>query len=95
MRKPSLIIALLIGIIISLSIVKAIVYNRLSTGGVFVSKVEEEVNSYKTQNAKLLEKLLTLSSLTNIKERAKKEGFNNQDKSLMVLKTSKPLAVRP
>jgi len=95
MRKPSLIITFLIGIIIALSIVKAVVYNRLSTTGVFVSKVEEEVNSYKTQNAKLLEKLLTLSSLTNIKERAKKEGFNNQDKSLMVLKTSKPLAVRP
>ena len=95
MRKPSLIITFLIGIIIALSIVKAVVYNRLSTTGVFVSKVEEEVNSYKTQNAKLLEKLLTLSSLTNIKERAKKEGFTNQDKSLMVLKTSKPLAVRP
>ena len=94
MKKPRLIIILLIGIIISLSIVKAIVHNRLSTTGVFVSKVEEEINFYKTQNAILSEKLLTLSSLTNISERAKKEGFTNQDKSPMVLKTSKPLAVK-
>ena len=95
MRKPVLIITFLIGIIISLSIVKAIVHNRLSTSGVFVGRVEEEISSYKTQNAILSEKLLTLSSLTNIKERAKKEGFTNERNLLMVLKTSKPLAVRP
>ncbi len=95
MKKPILIIIFLIGIIISLSIVKVIVYNGLSTSGVYVGKVEEEVNFYKTQNAKLLEKLLTLSSLTNIAEKAKKEGFTNEGNLLMVLKTSKPLAVRP
>lgn len=94
MKKPALIITFLIGIIISLSIIKAIVYNRLSTSGVFVGEVEEEINFYKTQNAILSEKLLTLSSLTNIKDRAKKEGFTNERTLFMVLKTSKPLAVR-
>ena len=94
MKKPSLIIVFLIGIIISLSIVKVIMYNRLSTTGVFVGKVEEEINFYKTQNAVLSEKLLTLSSLTSIAEDAKKEGFTNEN-LLMVIKTSKPLAARP
>jgi len=94
MKKPALVVTILIGIVISLSIVKAIVYNRLSTAGIFVSKVEEEINFYKTQNTVLSEKLLTLSSLTNIAEEAKKEGFTNEN-LLMVLKTSKPLAARP
>lgn len=94
MKKPVLIIIFLLGIIISLSMVKVVVFNRLSTSGVYVGKVEEEISFYKTQNAKLLEKFLTLSSLTNIAERAKKEGFINEDQSLMVLKTSRPLAVR-
>jgi len=95
MKKPSLIVTILIGIVISLSIIKAIVYNRLSTTGIFVGKVEEEINFYKTQNAILSEKLLTFSSLTNIAKRAEKEGFISEENSLMVLKTSKPLAVRP
>ena len=93
MKKPALIIIFLMGLIIALSIVKAALYNRLSTSGVFVSRVEEEINSYKTQNAILSEKLLILSSLTNISEKAVKLGFV-RDNSLMVLKTSRSLAVR-
>ena len=95
MKKPSLIITFLIGIIISLSIVKAIVYNRLSTTGAYVGKVEEEIDFYKTQNAILSEKLLTFSSLTNIKVEALELGFTNEGQSLLVLKTSTSLAVKP
>ena len=92
MRKPYIIIIFLLGLIVALSVVKAIVYNRLSTSGVFVGKVEEEINSYKTQNAILSEELLTFSALTNISERAGKSGFTKED-SLMILKSA-PLAVR-
>lgn len=92
MKKPSFIIIFLLGLIITLSMVKAIVYNRLSTSGVFVGKVEEEIGFYKTQNAILSEKLLISSSLTNIFTKATELGFAKYD-SLMVLKTL-PLAVK-
>lgn len=92
MKKPSLIIIILFGLIITLSIVKVMAYNRLSTSGVFVGKVEEEITSYKRQNAILTQELLNNSSLTNISVKAEKIGFVKED-SLMILKTS-PLAVK-
>lgn len=93
MKKPAFVIIFLLGIVIVLSVVKVIIHNRLSTSGVFVSKIEKEIDFYKTQNAILSEKLLTQSSLTNISEKAEKLGFVKES-SLMVLKTSRPLAVR-
>jgi len=92
MKKPSLIIIVLVGLVVALSMIKAIVYNRLSTSGVYVGKIEEEIGFYKTQNAKLLEKLLAFSSLTNISAKATELGFA-KNTSLMVLKTL-PLAVK-
>ena len=94
MRKPYYIAIFLIGLVVALSVVKAIAYNRLSTSGVFVGKVEEEISFYKTQNAILSEELLTSSSLTNISAKAEEAGFTNESSSL-VLKTSLPLAVKP
>lgn len=93
MKKPAFVIISLLGIVIVFSVVKVIIHNRLSTSGVFVSKVEKEIDFYKTQNAILSEKLLTQSSLTNISEKAEKLGFVKEN-SLMVIKTSRPLASR-
>lgn len=84
----------LLGLTIVLSVGRAVLSNTLSTSGIFVSKAEQEINSYKTQNVILSEKLLTASSLTNIIEKAKASGFTDE-KALMVIKTSGPLAVRP
>lgn len=95
MKKPKVIIIFLIGLIVVLSIVKAIVYNRLSTSGVFVGKIEEQISFYKTQNAILSEELLASSSLTNIIARASELGFINETEPLLILKTSRPLAVKP
>lgn len=92
MKKPTLIIIFLLGLVIALSIAKVIVYNRLSTSGVFVGKVEEEVISYKRENAILTQELLSNSSLTNISIKAEKFGFVKED-SEMILKTL-PLAVK-
>ncbi len=94
MKRPTLIIIVLIGLIVALSVVKAIVYNRLSTSGVFVGEVEERISFYKTQNAILSEELLTSSSLTNIVAKAEELGFSNSGSSLLVLRTSTPLAVK-
>ena len=94
MKKPSLVITVLIGLIVVLSVVKAVVHNRLSTEGVFVAGLEKEISFYKTQNTILSEELLTSSSLTNILAKAEELGFTNRSQSLLVLKTSRPLAVK-
>lgn len=93
MKKSHIIIIFLLGLIVSMSMIKGIVYNRLSTSGVFVGRVEDEIVYYKTQNAKLLEELLISTSLINIASKATEAGFVNDD-SLMVLKTSNSLAVK-
>ena len=94
MKKPALIITFLIVLIIVLSVINAVVHNRLSTSGVFVGELEEQISFYKTQNAILSEEFLTSSSLTNIADRASGLGFTNKNQPLLVLKTSKPLAVK-
>ena len=94
MKKPALVITVLIGLIVVLSVARVVASNRLSISGVFVAELEEKISFYKTQNAILSEELLTSSSLTNIVAKAEELGFTNKDQSLLVLKTSRPLAVK-
>jgi cell division protein FtsL len=94
MKKSYILLTFLVGLALSLAIGRAVLQNSLSTSGIFVSEAEREISSYKTQNAILSEKLLAESSLTSILEKAKKLGFTDE-KSLMVVKTSESLAVRP
>ena len=94
MKKPALIITILVGLVVVLSIARVVVYNRLSTSGVLVGELEEQISFYKTQNAILAQEVLTSSSLTSIVTRAKELGFSNKDQSLLVIKTSRPLAVK-
>jgi hypothetical protein len=94
MKKPYLIITILIGLISILSMGKAILQNNFSVSGILISEIEQKINYYKTQNAILSEDLLTASSLVNIIEKASGSGFTNEN-TLMVLKTSSPLAIRP
>ena len=94
MKKSTFVILFFIGIIIMLSIVQGAVSNKLSTKGVMVGKIEEQINKYKTENAILSEKLLNYSSFTNITQKASKLGFAKQKKQI-VISSSVPLAVRP
>lgn len=94
MKKPYMIIIFLLGLVVALSMVKAVLQNTLSTSGIFVSKVEQEVNFYKTQNSVLSGEFLNASSLTNITKKAQELGFAGES-TLMVLKTSNSLAVKP
>jgi len=94
MKRCYIIIVFLLGLVIALSVGKAVLCNTLSTSGVFISEAKQKINFYKTQNAILSEELLIASSLTNIAEKAKMSGFTGEN-TLMVVKTSGPLAVRP
>lgn len=93
MRKAYLVITLLIGLVITLSVVKAVLSNMLSTSGVFVSKVEKEIGNYKKQNTVLSENYLAASSLVSIAQKAKETGFTSEN-TPMILKVSRPLAAR-
>jgi len=94
MKKAYILMIVLIGLVIGLSIGKAVLQNTLSTSGIYFGRIEQEINSYKTENTILSEELLTESSLTNIMEKAKQLGFTT-DNILMTLNASRPLAVRP
>ena len=75
MKKCYIVMIFLLGLIVVLSVGRAVLHNTLSTSGIYVSKVEQEINSYKTQNAILSEELLIAGSLTNIAEKAKELGY--------------------
>lgn len=75
MRKPILITSFLLSIVILLAVVQVMMTNRLSTNGVELSELQVDLVKYKRENALIKEKLLTASSLTNIAEKAKEEGF--------------------
>jgi len=94
MKKAYLLTIFLVGLVVLLSVAKAVLQNSLSTSGIYLSKAQQEINYYKTQNAILSEKFLTASSLTSIIREASELGFIGGN-NMMVIKTSSPLAVRP
>jgi len=94
MKKAYLLTIFLVGLVVLLSVAKAVLQNSLSTSGIYLSKAQQEINYYKTQNAILSEKLLTASSLTTIISKASESGFAGGN-NMMVIKTSIPLAAKP
>lgn len=86
-------ILLLIVAIGTLSIVQIVVSNRLSTTGIALGTIEEDLKQYKEKNALLEEKVLVTSSLTSIASSASSMGFVEKN-SRIVLVDSLPLALK-
>lgn len=93
MHKPALIITSLIFVILMLVVVRISVSNRISTSGIAVAGIEDQVSAYKRENLILQEKLLTISSFTQISSRAAQFGFV-PDKTNFVVSTSLPVAIK-
>ncbi|MEK7517473.1 MAG: hypothetical protein AAB583_02895 [Patescibacteria group bacterium] len=93
MKKSSITLLIFIGTILILSVVQGGVSNKLSTKGILVGKIEEEINYYKTQNTILSEEFLSRSSLTNLASKASELGFAKVGQPF-ILNSSTPLAVR-
>lgn len=93
MNKPVILIIIAFFIIMVLSLVKTVISNRLSTAGIALSGIENEINIYSTENMLLREKLLRISSLDYIASKAATLGFVKESSSL-VLNKSLPLAVK-
>lgn len=93
MKRPVLFISTMILTIIALSVVHVAVANNISTTGVNLSKLQDELDNYKRENAFLHEKILELSSLTYINEKAEEKGFV-ASKGDYYVSTPLPLAKR-
>lgn len=93
MKKPVLIIAAQIFVILALSIVRIFISNNVSTSGVVLGKAQEELDRYRLENSVISEKLYTISSLTSVSKQAYDLGFVDS-KSGFVLNTQIPVAIK-
>jgi hypothetical protein len=99
MKRHGYVIKFALFIIIFLSIVQVVVSNRLSTAGMALGKIEDEIRFYKRENASLSEEFFLASSLANISSKAAEMGFIGNKSQLvlttsdLVLKTSLPFAL--
>ncbi len=93
MKKPISFITFLTSTILILSVIQVVVSNRLSTTGAALGNLQDEILQYKTQNAFLSEKFLSISSFEYIASKAAELGFA-QEKSSVVLTYPLPLAVK-
>ncbi len=93
MKKPGLIILTLILVIVALSVVKIFISNNVSTSGVVLVKIQEELDKYKFENSIIAEKLYTMTSLTNISNKARTLGYIDS-KSDFVLSKQLPVAIK-
>lgn len=94
MKKPAFLLTILIFIIVGLLVVRAVISNTISTSGVALGKTQDELVKYKTENTILREKILSLSSLTNISSKAGQIGFVGSKSSLAIRKTLPIAAAR-
>lgn len=93
MKKPFLFLGSLFLLILLLSVVQVIVSNRLSTTGMALGKLQDDISQYKKENAILREKVLVASSLDHIASAAAELGFT-QTKSYVFLSAPLPIALQ-
>lgn len=93
MRKPALIIFIQIFVILTLTVIRVAVTNRISTSGIEMASIEQSMDSIKKENLILQEKLLTLSSYTEIASHAAQIGFVPAKNNFAVSSTV-PVAIK-
>lgn len=91
MKNPLFFIKCLGTIILVLSVVQVVVSNILSTTGITLSHLEDEIRVLKKENSALSEQVLTASSLTRIASSASELGFVDS-KSYVFVTAPLPLA---
>lgn len=93
MKKYKLILKFLVVIALFLAVGRVVVSNLISTSGVELGRINEEIAVVKTQNDSLREELFSKSSLENIASEAAKIGFTDK-KENFVLTSPLPIAAR-
>lgn len=93
MKIYELLIKSLILLVLFLGVLRVVVSNSISTSGVKLGKINEEITFYKLENDNLSEKVFSMSSLSQIASEAAKLGFVD-NKENFVLTNSLPIAAR-
>lgn len=62
-------------IILTLSIIRVAVLNSMSTNGIEIDKMQDEIAEYQKENTILQQKILEMSSLTEVASKAAVMGF--------------------
>lgn len=86
MKKPIAVITIAFFLIVALSIVRVVVASGMSTSGIDLDKLQEEISYYKTQNIVLKEKLLTITSFDYVASKASSMGFVESKTSISLNK---------
>lgn len=92
MKKPVLLISFLGIVIITLSVARITLVNSISTTGIKLVDIQNQIASYKKENELLKEKYLMAASYTTISAKAEELGFI-QAKSQVNLSAPIPLAL--
>ncbi len=93
MTKPTLTILIMIFAIVALSGIRVVVSNSISTSGIMLDEIGRDSSYYKTQNAILKEKLLSITSFEYIASKASEMGFS-EGKGSVSLSKPLPLAIK-
>jgi cell division protein FtsL len=93
MKRPKLLISLIFGVILVLSVVRVSIEGNISTTGIELVRLSEEVEKYRKENMLLQEKYLVESSFTQIASKAAVIGFVD-GKNTLNLTTPLSLALR-
>ena len=93
-KQTRLLITIVVSIVIALSVVQVAVSNSLSTTGITLSYIEQEIKLYKKDNAFLREKFLVSGSLLQVASKAASLGFV-EGKQQLVVGASLPIAIKP
>lgn len=93
MRRPVYLLTGMCITILGLGIAQVSLSNQLSTAGVELAKVQQQVDNYKRENTILEEEVLAASSFTNISAKAEKLGFI-EAKTNISLTNPLPLALK-
>lgn len=80
-------------VILFLSITQVVVANRLSTTGVALALLQDEMKFYMIENTKLSQKLFLALSFTSISSHAAQVGFV-EGKSEFFSRTPPPIALK-
>lgn len=77
-----------------LALVRVVVSNMISTSGVELGRINEEISAVRLQNDGLRQDLFSRSSLENIATEAAKLGFTDRADKSIVLTSPLPFALR-
>lgn len=91
--KYKLILKTLIILTLFLAVGRVVVANLISTSGVELGRINEEIATVKSQNDSLREELYTKESFVNIASEAARIGFSEGNSSF-VLTSPLPFALR-